>query len=154
MNAKFKEIVESLHPKFLELMAMDPVTIDKVPADAGLKGGGVYLFSVGAENLYAGRTKRSIRTRLRYHVSSAADCPFAWRLARERTGKPSAYKSVGSRKDLLGDAAFEAAYQQAKQKIRAMDVRYVAEADPLRQALLEIYVAVAAGAKHNDFDTH
>ena len=29
-----------------------------------------------------------------------------------------------------------------------MKVRYVAEADPTRQALLEIYVAVASSAKH------
>jgi hypothetical protein len=154
MDSKFRDLVESLHASYERLMAMDPVTIDNVPADAGRDGGGVYLFSVGAENLYAGRTKRSIRTRLRYHVSSADDCPFAWRLARERTKKGASYKSAGSRKDLLGNAAFEAAYQQAKQDIRTMHVRYVAEPDPLRQALLEIYVAVAAGAKHNDFDTH
>jgi hypothetical protein len=35
-----------------------------------------------------------------------------------------------------------------------MDVRYVEEIDPLKQALLEIYAAVSCGAKHNDFDTH
>jgi hypothetical protein len=35
-----------------------------------------------------------------------------------------------------------------------MKVRYVQEDDPLRQALLEIYVAIATKAKRNDFDTH
>ena len=35
-----------------------------------------------------------------------------------------------------------------------MNVRYVHEKDPVRQALLEIYVAVATEAKYNDFDTH
>jgi hypothetical protein len=35
-----------------------------------------------------------------------------------------------------------------------MHVQYVHEPDPLRQALLEIYVAVVTGAKYNDFDTH
>jgi len=35
-----------------------------------------------------------------------------------------------------------------------MEVRYVGESDPLKQALLEIYVAVVTKAKFNDFDTH
>ena len=35
-----------------------------------------------------------------------------------------------------------------------MQVRYVRETDPLRQTLLEIYVAFATKAKYNDFDTH
>ena len=35
-----------------------------------------------------------------------------------------------------------------------MDVRYVEEADPLRQTLLEVYTAVSSKSKYNDFDTH
>jgi hypothetical protein len=35
-----------------------------------------------------------------------------------------------------------------------MSVRWVVEADPTTQALLEIYVAIATGARYNDFDTH
>ena len=35
-----------------------------------------------------------------------------------------------------------------------MDLRFVDEADPIRQALLEIYVAVVLGTPYNDFDTH
>ena len=35
-----------------------------------------------------------------------------------------------------------------------MNVRYAHEPDPTSQALLEIYVAVATGARYNDFDTH
>ena len=35
-----------------------------------------------------------------------------------------------------------------------MDIRYVEEADPVRQALLEIYVALASGAEQNSFDNH
>ena len=38
--------------------------------------------------------------------------------------------------------------------LRKMDVRFVGESDPVKQALLEIYVAVVSGAKYNDFDTH
>jgi len=35
-----------------------------------------------------------------------------------------------------------------------MDVRFVGEADPLKQALLEIYVSVVGKTKYNDFNTH
>jgi hypothetical protein len=35
-----------------------------------------------------------------------------------------------------------------------MDLRFVEETDPLRQAFLEIYASVVLGTKYNDFDTH
>jgi hypothetical protein len=153
MDHQFAKIVNSLHAKYEELMAMEPVTIDTAPRDTPV--GGVYLFSKNGEHLYAGRTKRRIRDRLRDHVNATADdCPFAWRLAREETGRPPTWKKLGSQNQLLKDPDFRAAYSEAKAKIREMDVRFVAEADPLKQALLEIYVAVVTGAKHNDFATH
>ncbi|MGQ8366898.1 hypothetical protein [Glaciecola sp. 1036] len=41
-----------------------------------------------------------------------------------------------------------------KQRIREMLVRFVSENDPIRQALLEIYVSVSLNTPHNDFDNH
>jgi len=35
-----------------------------------------------------------------------------------------------------------------------MTLQVVEEKDPLRQALLEMYVAIALQTKHNDFDNH
>ena len=35
-----------------------------------------------------------------------------------------------------------------------MSVRYVSEPDPIRQALLEMYVSVSLATPHNDFDNH
>lgn len=35
-----------------------------------------------------------------------------------------------------------------------MNIRFVEQPHPLRQALLEIYVAVALQTRYNDFDTH
>jgi hypothetical protein len=54
----------------------------------------------------------------------------------------------------LADEGFMKAYEAAKHRIREMDVRYVHEAEATKQALLEIYVAVATAARYNDFDTH
>lgn len=153
MNQQFSALIEDLNSKFESLMAMIPVTVDTAPNDT--PKGGVYLFSSAGCHLYVGRTKRSIRDRLKDHVSTADDCPFAWHIAREATGnKKASYKWDGSRKHLLSQSSFRNIYEKAKNDIRKMEVRYVGEPDPLKQALLEIYVAVATNAKHNDFDTH
>jgi hypothetical protein len=45
------------------------------------------------------------------------------------------------------------AFVAAKARLRAMDIRYVEEADQPRQAMLEIYCALALGTPH-DFTTH
>ena len=153
MDEHFQQLISELHGKYQELISMSPVSIDTVSANCPT--GGVYLFSENGKNLYAGRTKRKISLRLKGHVNTANDCPFAWRLAREemRVEKAS-YKTKLSRKDLLSQPEFKKAYESAKNHIRIMDVRFVGEQDPLKQALLEIYVSVISNAKYNDFDTH
>jgi len=80
---------------------------------------------------------------------------FAFKLARERTGHTqAAYNTKESRAALCKDPEFLAAFDEAKRRVRAMDVRYVEESDSLRQALLEIYASVALETRYNDFDTH
>ena len=64
------------------------------------------------------------------------------------------YRQRGSHRELLSDPKFSKAYDDAKARIRKMSVRYVHEPEPLRQTLLEIYVAVVAEAKYNDFSPH
>jgi hypothetical protein len=54
----------------------------------------------------------------------------------------------------MKDPDFREAFDEAKARIREMEVRYVEEADALRQTLLEIYVAVSLGTPYNDFRTH
>jgi len=80
---------------------------------------------------------------------------FAFRLAREATGNLTAtYKQEGSRSALMDDPPFRKAFDEGKKRIREMDLRFVQEDDPVRQAVLEIYVAVALQTPYNDFDTH
>lgn len=134
-------------------MAMEPVHLVALPRCMPKKG--VYLLSEGDRHLYAGRTN-SLRTRLRNHVrDSHYSATLAFLMARIQTGKlrPS-YRPHGSRADLLRNPEFKAAFDDARGRIREMDIRYVEEPDPVRQALLEIYVALASGAEHNSFDTH
>jgi hypothetical protein len=76
-------------------------------------------------------------------------------LARERTGRLEAsYSKKDSRKALQADPAFAAAFDEAKARIRKMDLRFVEEHDPLKQALLEIYVSIVLATPYNDFNTH
>lgn len=131
---------------------MEPIVAEDIPTDTPV--GGIYLFSERDAPMYAGRTKRMISVRIRNHFSTAPDCPFAWLLAREATGLQPTYRKEGSRGNLLSQPDFARVYQEQKDRIRRMHVRYVGEADPLRQALLEIYTAVVSRTKHNDFGTH
>lgn len=122
-----------------------------------LPGAGVYLFSEGEHPLYVGRTN-NIRRRLQQHCrqgSSHNSAPFAFRLAREsRKVNKATYKTQGSRAGLLQDQDFVLAFKDAKARLRAMSIRVVEENNPLRQALLEMYVAVVLVAPYNDFDNH
>ena len=117
----------------------------------------VYSFSEGDNHLYVGRTNR-LRPRLLEHgrpSSGHNSAPFAFLLAREATGKTTpAYQTNGSRRELEADPLFAAAFTAAKLRVRAMDIRFVEEAIPIRQALLEMYAAVALQTPYNDFDTH
>ncbi|HPW21811.1 MAG TPA: hypothetical protein PLE61_13475 [Vicinamibacterales bacterium] len=54
----------------------------------------------------------------------------------------------------MADPQFAQAFAQAKTRVWAMDIRYIQEDDPTRQALLEIYVATVLKTPFNDFDTH
>jgi hypothetical protein len=156
MNQMFAALLKDLPFQLEQLLAMDPVHLSEKSlrsADCG----GVYLFTDHdlGKHLYVGRTKRRILNRLRHHVGSANDCPFAFRLAREATGRiAAAYSGDNTRKQLLKDKDFSEAYQTAKKRIKDMDARWVVEPDPLKQCLLEVYVAVALETPHNDFDTH
>ena len=88
--------------------------------------------------------------------ATSKQAAFAFLLAREATGRTRASYRTGadSRAGLMLDPAFAAAFYGAKQRIKAMEYRYVEEADQNRQALLEIYCAVVLGTPYNDFGTH
>src|ERR1700730_12164590 len=140
MHDSFKQYIETLHPSFEKLLTMRPVKIGSLPKVIPEKC--IYLFSEGADHLYVGRTRR-LRNRLRQHSIAGAQhnqAVFAFRLAREKTGQTiAAYSVKGSRRALSLDASFADAFTLCKTQVRNMDLRFVEETDPLRQALLEIY---------------
>ncbi len=155
MDPRFAEIVARLDPSLKALLAAAPCKPLSVPRVAPQAG--IYLLSEGARRLYVGRSNR-IRKRLGNHCRMGATwrmAAFAFQLAREATGNLRAtYAKQGSRRALMEDPAFARAFDAAKARIRDMDVRLVEEADPVRQAILEVYVAVVLQTPYNDFDTH
>lgn len=116
MNQLFAALAEKLDAKFQELLAKPPVPASNVPSDTPT--GGIYLFSEGDVHLYAGRTKRAIRDRIRNQIgANPSAASFPWLIAREATGRKATYKKIGSRDDLLADPTFRAAYDGAKARI-------------------------------------
>ena len=112
----------------------------------------VYLFSEGEDHLYVGRTDR-LRDRHREHWSGRDnDAPFAFKLARHATDNIK--KGGFTRKQLMDDATFSAAFHDAKDRVAKMEFRWVKEIDPNRQCLLEIYATIVLGARYNDFINH
>jgi len=155
MNSKFQQFVETLEPKFQQLIGMAPVRYGHLPKNLPKRA--IYLFSERGEHLYVGRTN-NLRNRMRGHCATGSrhfSAVFAFRIAREVTGftKPS-YTPVGSRADLCTHPIFGPAFSDAKLRVSNMDIRYVEESDPVRQALLEIYVATVLGTRYNDFENH
>ena len=136
-------------------MRCKPFVFGSLPMQ--LPRAGIYLFTEDGKHLYTGRTN-GIRKRLQQHCrpsSTHNSAPFAFRLARIARNVPKAtYKIEGSRSSLIQDPDFSAAFTTAKSRLRAMEIRVVEESNPLRQALLEMYVAVSLETPFNDFDNH
>ncbi|MCE0559357.1 GIY-YIG nuclease family protein [Motilimonas sp. E26] len=134
---------------------MDPVTVATLPREMPLSG--IYLFSENGDHLYVGRTN-TIRKRLQNHCRPSSghnSATFAFRLTRAITGITQAtYVAEGSRSSLEKHPKFGPEFIRQKQRVREMQVRFVSEPDPMRQALLEMYVSVSLGTPHNDFDNH
>ena len=157
MDPKFTSMIEELDLKHQGLLAATGYEYKRLPPSREMPERGVYLFTENGRHLYVGRTNR-IRKRLSGHCRPSGShftATFAFRIARERTGNLTAtYSPEGSRAQLAQDPEFAAAFTAAKERLRAMEIRFVEETDPVRQALLEIYVATVLETPYNDFDNH
>ena len=150
MHPKVRDAIESLHPAYERLMASAHLKDSKSIPETG-----IYLFSEGNAHLYVGRGNP--RQRHRDHCAASSlhnKAAFAMLLAREETQIYATYLKGEGAKTLMNHEVFRPAFDQAKLRIAKMDFRAINESDNTRQALLEIYVAVALSTKYNDFGTH
>jgi hypothetical protein len=117
---------------------------------------GIYLFSEGPTPLYVGNT-RNLRQRLRQDTgenSGENEAALAWRIAlKDAQKRKLAIK--GTRKEIEADAAFAEVFRDARQRVAAMDVRFIEIDDAMTRTILEVYAAQALGTdEFNSFETH
>ena len=151
---EFTQAVQNAKKKCAALLASPRCSMYSLPTVMPLKG--VYLFSEKGRALYAGRSDK-LRKRLRLHVRNSHNtATFAFLIARDKTGlKKATYQKTGSRNELLKkNRRFLSEFELARESIRCMDIQFIEEAEPTKQALLEICVALLAGTKYNRFDNH
>ena len=118
---------------------------------------GVYALFEGNTCVYVGRTRNHAR-RLKQHSGSASrenQAALAFSLTREALNLPPAdYSSGNSRKSLMRRNDVKATFQEQKRRIAAMEVSFVEVEDGPKQAMFEIYAAIALRASHSKFLTH
>jgi len=156
LDSLFLPYLETLEEKKSMLIGSVPIASKKDLPEKGSRG--VYLFSEKKVPLYVGRTN-DIKARYGRHCNPGAThnhAAFAFKLAREKTGyiKASYKKGPLTRKELIKKPDFLQAFISSKERLRKMEFRFVIEAHPLKQCLLEIYCATCLDAKYNDFDNH
>jgi hypothetical protein len=117
---------------------------------------GIYLFSEGVMPVYVGQT-RNLRARLRQHTSPSSrenQAALAWRIALAEA-KGAGHGLSGTRKDLEADADFAAHFRSAKERVAAMEVRFIEIDDPVTRTVFEVYAARALGTdEFNSWETH
>ena len=155
LDAKFAALISTLHDQLEVLLRCGPFTFSTKPSP--LPASVVYLFTEEATPLYVGRSNH-FRQRLGNHCqqsSQANQSAFAFKLAREAAGLTEAtYVGPNTRDGLMKNTAFVEGFKVAKQRLNTMQIRFVEEPDQVKQALLEIYCAVALRTRYNDFGTH
>lgn len=155
MNEAFLKHIEAMEPSYRALLDMSPARATVLPKEIPSRG--IYLFSERGEHLYVGRSNR-IRKRLQEHCRPSSghnSATLAFRIARESTGQlVPTYVTKGSRAGLERNPDFAEAFSAAKSRVRSMEIRYVEELHPTRQALLEMYVSLSLDTPYNDFDNH
>ncbi|MEP6356050.1 MAG: hypothetical protein ABJ081_05165 [Hyphomicrobiales bacterium] len=153
MDKTFKALIEGLHPTFERLLAMESVF--EPPLDMPKRG--VYLFSENGAHLYVGRSN-TMRKRYKQHTNRGSphnQASFAYKLACEKCNIPSpTYKKGDGQSERLKNPILAAEFFKAKERVLAMDYRYVEEADPTRQSMLEAYACIALETPYNNFENH
>jgi|SRR5579863_1721613 len=154
LDQGFARAVSSLHASLEELVNSEPFKYAGRPR--GLPENAVYLFSERGVPLYVGRS-RNFGQRLGNHCrlsSPANQSSFAFKLACEMSGiAQTRYSGPNTRDKMLKIPAFAKAFKQAKERLNEMEIRFVEEGDVVRQALLEIYCAIALQTRYNNFAT-
>ena len=149
-----RAVIRRLPGRLAELYGRSPRTrqdmspVPRVPA--------IYLFVEDGEPIYICRT-RNLNQRLALHTrpsSSHNSASFAFLLAVEVAVDTGMAVDGASRTELSANPSFSRFFAAAKKRVAAMPVKYLEVADPIEQAILEVYAAECLATRYNDFNTH
>lgn len=147
----FKEYISKLPSLHRKLNDSSPMSIS--PAKQFPNSPGIYVLMENEQPIYVGRSKK-IRQRIQNHIGGRPEqSSFAFKLAREITGKKASYKPEGSRQDLMNDPDFKNAFQITVDRIRNLKVKFVIIEDDVLQHLFEVYASLELKTPHNQFGT-
>ncbi len=151
----FFDEIEGLDASLRKLLMCEPIRFSDCSKRLPLSV--VYLFSFNDRPIYVGRSNK-FRQRLGNHCrpsSRSNQASLAFRLACTKLDhRPERYrKGQGADYSLRTVAGLADEFERQKQQLSTMDIRFVEEERQERQALLEIYCALALGVPH-DFGTH
>jgi hypothetical protein len=123
-----------------------------VPHEAG-----VYLFTEGGCHRYVGRT-RNCNRRLGEHTRPKAkenSASFAFNIAK-RAAIEAGLQIVGTRAEVAAHPGFDQHFSAAKERVRAMEFRFVSINEPVVSTIFEVYAAIALKTEgdFNLFETH
>ena len=119
----------------------------KLPASKG-----VYVLYERGRPMYVGRSDK-LADRLLEHGRPSGDsetATFAFNLAKDNFRDSASM----SRKDLQRVEDFRLLFDDAKERVRKMEVRVVGVGDPIEQTILEVYLHLALDTPFNSFENH
>ena len=117
---------------------------------------GVYAFFDDTKAIYIGRTaKRGLGPRMRNHLTlDPNQGVLAFKIARREMEIAPAYSGVNTRKNLMKNSEFLAAFRSKIEHVSRLQVKFVEIIDPDEQYIFEYYASKRLGSLHNDFNTH
>lgn len=152
MNQEFLHTVDKMVSMYQSLTTAPLVPMRGGPSHS--TSGGIYVLYEDEKALHVGRT-RNLRRRLQGHCSeSHYHASFAFKRARELTGRKADYRAGNSRLALSNDPEFRPVFLEQVQMIRRMTYRFLEVSAPVEQYLLELYAAMELGTSMDEFDTH
>jgi predicted GIY-YIG superfamily endonuclease len=116
---------------------------------------GVYMFIENQKPIYIGRTNRMAQRLLEHSRKSSNHyhACFAFKLAKSEAIK-CGINILASRKILQTDIKFKALFDEVKNRVSKMAIKYVEINDPVDQALFEVYASEVFKTPMNDFENH
>jgi len=151
MNMVFQTHTEKLPDLMNRLRNCEPFEEKGVVWQKKLAG--VYSLEEAGKIVYVGRT-RNLKQRLRSHITAHENkASFALKRARIELDRKATYKTENSKKALLREPDFLAAFKRHVDMIKKMPVRFVKIPDPIDQYLFELYAHLEYDLPLDGFDT-